>query len=412
LEPGDHAIHADKIEVVDGRRTGRERASGWTRRGALAVGAILLAAFGAVAVQHGRAATPRDRAPAPSPLPVVKGDHIQIPESFARRAGIQTQPVRRETLNPLISAVGAVELNAEHVGAVGARFRGLVRMVRRFEGDRVSAGEVLARLDSAELGAAQAAVSMLDAQYETARRNAEREARLVERNLSTQRELEIAAVEAKKTALLLSAAKQKVVALGGKSTEKLALGSRDLRSPIKGTIVERNVAPGQFVDGDVVAFVVADLDYLWIELDLFERNVGRVRPGDLVELRPLSGNRRPIPGRVDRISPKIDSETHSAKVRVEVENLDRTLRIGQAFQATIHSTGGELIRGAIVPSQSISFVDGKPAVFVVVEPNVVRVTTVTLGATDGSSTEVLEGLREGDEVVTSGVFALKSELFR
>jgi cobalt-zinc-cadmium efflux system membrane fusion protein len=86
--------------------------------------------------------------------------------------------------------------------------------------------------------------------------------------------------------------------------------------------------------------------------------------------------------------------------------------VGQAVKATIHSSGGDTGPQPVVDVGAVTLVDGKPTVFVVVEPNVVRATGVTLGASDGHQAEVAQGLQPGDRVVTAGAFALKSELFR
>jgi membrane fusion protein, heavy metal efflux system len=347
-------------------------------------------------------------------VPRVQGDQIRFSENFAKRAGIKIAKVRFEQLVPVVSAVGTADFNAEYVAAIGTRLRGLVSRVTKFEGDPVKAGTVLARVESAELGEAQAAVSMLDAERHAAELNADREKKLAERNLTTARELEMASVEAKKAGLHLAAAQQKVAALGGnlRTKNEVSLGAHDVRSPIEGTVVERNVAPGQFVEGQLVAFKVANLDHLWIELDVFERNLSRISVGDRAELKPLSGNAEPLIGRVGKIASTIDQETHSAKVRIEVENRDRKLRVGQAVQAIIHSSGGHLAKRPIVPTAAITFVDGKPTLFVGAGPNAVRVVSVQLGANDGDETEILHGIGEADQIVTEGAFALKSELFR
>lgn len=371
---------------------------------AVAVGVIF-------AMQQRGEAAPSGEAAAD--VPKVTGEQIRFSDTFAQRAGIKLAKVRFEQLVPVIAAVGTADFNAEHVAAVGTRLRGLVSSVRKFEGDVVESGAILARIESAELGEAQAAVSMLAAERHAAELNAEREARLAERSLTTAREVELASVEAKKAGLLLGAAQQKVAALGGSARpSNVVLGAHEVRSPIAGTVVERFVAPGQFVEGQLVAFKVANLDHLWIELDVFERNLSRVAVGDKAELRPLSAGADTLQGRVAKVASRIDQETHSAKVRIEVENKDRKLRVGQAVQATIHTSGGDLAPRPIVPTSAITFVDGKPTVFVGAGPNAVRVATVQLGANDDDETEILNGLTATDQVVTEGAFALKSELFR
>lgn len=384
------------------------------KKTAIVGGIALLGAVGVfVAWQSSGEAAPDKGAAAPD-VPRVQGDLINFSETFAKRAGIKRAKVRFDQLVPVVSAVGTVDFNAEHVAAIGTRLRGLVSRVSKFEGDAVKANEVLAHVESAELGEAQANVSMLDAERSAAELNSQRETKLAERNLTTAREAEIAAVEAKKAGLLLDAAEQRVAALGGNARVKheRMLGAHAVLSPIAGTVVERNVAPGQFVEGQLVAFKVANLDHLWIELDVFERNLTRVSVGDRAELRPLSGTSDTLIGRVAKVASRIDSETHSAKVRIEVENRDRKLRVGQAVQAVIHSAGGAQAKLPIVPTSAITFVDGKPTVFVTAGPSSVRVVGVQLGANDGDETEISVGLKENDEIVTEGAFALKSELFR
>jgi membrane fusion protein, heavy metal efflux system len=385
-----------------------------SKKSALIGGAALLGLVGVIVVWQSNGEAAPDKGSAAPDVPRVQGDTISFSETFAKRAGIKRAKVRYDQLVPVVSAVGTVDFNAEHVAAIGTRLRGLVTRVSKFEGDAVKANEVLAHVESAELGEAQANVSMLDAERGAAELNAQREAKLAERSLTTAREAEIAAVEAKKAGLLLGAAQQKVAALGGSSRLKheRMLGAHAVLSPIAGTVVERNVAPGQFVEGQLVAFKVANLDHLWIELDVFERNLMRVNVGDRAELRPLSGTSDTLVGRVAKVASRIDQETHSAKVRIEVENQDRKLRVGQAVQAAIHSGGGAHAKLPIVPTAAITFVDGKPTVFVSAGPSAVRVIGVQLGANDGDETEIVTGLKENDEIVTEGAFALKSELFR
>ncbi|MGC4094105.1 MAG: efflux RND transporter periplasmic adaptor subunit [Polyangiaceae bacterium] len=345
--------------------------------------------------------------------PRVEGDKIAYSASFAERAGIKLSPVSKSQLVPVVTAVGTVDFNPEHVAAVGTRLRGLVSRVSRFEGDVVEPGTVLAVIDSAELGEAQANVSMLEAEKHAADVNLRRENELSQKNLTTAREAEVAGVEAQKYQLLLGAARQKVSALAGGvgSRPSGRLGAHELRSPLRGTIVERHVSPGQSVEGNLVAFRVANIDHLWVELDVFERNLAKIRVGDRVELSPLAAPGDVFEGRVARVGALIDAETRSAPIRVEVDNRDRRLRAGQAVNARIHAAGAEQ-SSTLVPNSAVTYVDGKPTLFAASGENAVRVVKVELGITNGQETEVIGGVNPGDRVVSEGVFSLKSELFR
>ncbi len=108
---------------------------------------------------------------------------------------------------------------------------------------------------------------------------------------------------------------------------------------------------------------------------------------------------------------EIDLTTRSASVRVKVDNRERKLRPGQSVTATIRSSG-PAESTLVVPRTAVAFVDGKPTVFVLLAEDRAVPTEVTLGAFDEQEQGILSGLKEGDTVVTDGVFALKSELFR
>jgi cobalt-zinc-cadmium efflux system membrane fusion protein len=368
---------------------------------------------GAIAISIGGFALRRGgAAPVVESLPDVlrtDGSAIVFSKAFRERAGVQTTTVKRGPLAPLIKVAGDVTYDPEHVAAVGTRIPGLVRKLERFEGDSVESGDVLAEVESAELGEAQASVAMIDAQRRAAELNAVRERDLVVRKLSTAREAEVAEATLSEHRAMLEAARQKATALGG--TSRAALGVHLLRAPLAGTVVERHVSAGQSVEGHLVAFRVANLDHLWIELSVYEKNLGAIHRGDPVAIEPLSDPGRVIQGSVAYVGDAIDERTRSASVRVEVDNRERNLRPGQSVTAKIRASR-TVASALLVPLSSVTFVDGKPVVFVAQSDERVVPTSVVLGAADGTMQEIVEGLTEGATVVHEGVFALKSELFR
>jgi membrane fusion protein, heavy metal efflux system len=381
----------------------------FARWGALA-GALVLGVVGFVVLSGDDA----DRAPVVQPdVPRVEGNRIHFSEAFAKRIGLEVAAVRKGPLTPTISVVGTVALDPEYVAAVGTRLKGLVRSVAKFEGDTVEKGDILGEIDSAELGEAQASISMLRAERQAAEINAARESQLLEQRLSTAREAEVAATELKKYDALLDAANQRVVALGGQAPGgKVALGRYVLRSPIDGTIIDRNVSTGQSVEADLVAFRIGNLDYLWVELAVYEQHLGSIAVGDAVSLQLLSNPEVVIEGRIEHIGAQVNPDTRSADVRIEVDNRDRKLLPGQAVTAEIQASRGAAQPVLFVPRSAITVVDGQPTVFVSTGENQVRVVEVTLGKSDGDDQQIIAGLKHGERVVSSGVFALKSELFR
>lgn len=382
----------------------------WKRTIALAVGGLGVVAC-LVAFKSNDPAETAVQAP---DVPEVEGSRIVFSEAFAKRVGLKRTAVRLGPLTPVISVVGTVDLNPEHLAAVGTRVPGLVRSVRLFEGDTVKQGEVLAEIDSAELGEAQAAVVTVRAEHQAAEINARRELQLLEKQLSTAREAEVAQVELKKQEALLDAAQQRVAALGGApiTAGAAGLGRHAIVSPIAGTVISRHVSTGQSVGADLVAFSVADIDHLWVELSVFERNLSSIKLGDAVELSPLSDPEQRLAGRVAHIGAQINPDTRSAVVRITVDNHERKLRPGQAITAEIHASVGAAKPVLIVPNTAVTVVDGQPTVFISDTPTSVRAAPVTLGQTNGDEQQIIRGLNKGQMVVSEGIFALKSELFR
>lgn len=377
---------------------------------------VLLGTFVAVAVGVAYSTRVDDTAAAVATpdVPFIQGDRIVFSEAFGNRIQLATAKVTLAPLTPVLSVVGTVAFNPEHMAAVGTRLRGLVRTVHKFEGDAVDKGELLAAIESAELGEAQATVSTLEAELRAAQINAERERRLRDQQLSTAREYEVARAELQKYEALLHAAKQRVAALGSSADGQgvIGLGQHAVRSPISGTIIERHVSTGQSVDADLVAYRVANLDQLWVELAVYEQSLNSIRVGDEVALKAIANPAERIEGRIAHIAAQIDPNTRSADVRIAIDNKQRRLRPGQAVTAKIEASQAAEVPVLSVPNAAVTVIDGQPTVFASDTPTSVRAVPIELGATNGEQQQITKGLDEGQSVVVHGVFALKSELFR
>ncbi|AKT42987.1 efflux RND transporter periplasmic adaptor subunit [Chondromyces crocatus] len=377
-------------------------------RWALAAGALTALVVGGVVVARSRASA--ETVPVvKADVPYVEGKTIVFSEAFRKRAGVELAPVRSMPLVPQLKVVGTVDFDPAHVGAVGTRIRGLVSKLHKLEGERVKQGDVLAEIESAELGEAQAAVTVVGAQREAASLNEKREEDLAAKGLSTAREYEMATATHKEQRALLHAAQQRVKALSGSAGGPF--GVYMLRSPLDGTVVERHIFAGQSVESHLIAYRVADLDHLWVDLAVFESHMDAIRKDDRVEITRVGIEADPIPGRVAYVGDVVDPSTRNIEVRIAVENEKRLLRPGQAVNAIIRASGPARTMLA-VPSTAITYINGSPTVFVSDGQDRVVPTPVEVGFSDGQHHGITSGLSEGQEVVSSGVFALKSEFYR
>lgn len=402
----EHVDNAASVSPTEGVRPARS-----TKRWALAaVAACALLLIGWFVFGRSGGTDLAAEAETARDVPRLENKAVVFSEAFAKRAGIKAVPVRTAPLTPVVKVVGTVDFNPRQVAAVGARIEGFVRRVLKLPGDFVKQGEPLAEIESASLGQAQADLAATIAHKQAAEINAKREDALLKQGLTTAREAEMASASLASQQASLNAARQRVVALGG-SKQSGPLGVFILRAPLSGNVVESNIAVGQSVQADLVAFRVANLDELWIDLSVFERTIGMVKTGDLVEVTPMADVTKVIKGKVAHVSEILNLETRSGKVRVQVDNKDRLLRPGQSVTAVIQ-TATPARDSLSVPVDAVAYVDGSPTVFVSETPTRVIPTPVKLGISDGKQQEILEGVQAGQLVVSEGVFALKSELFR
>lgn len=342
-------------------------------------------------------------------VPYLDGQWIRYSPAFAERNKLTFVNAGTGNLSPVVHLTGTVDYDPDRVAAIGARIAGRVRGVFKIEGDRVKPGDVLAEIESAELGAAQAALISARAHHVAALANEKREKELANAKISSNREAEVAAAAEASARAELQAAEGRVRAMGGVPNGEA--GILQLRSPLEGRVVARHLLRGQFVEPTLTAFKVADLSRVFVELAVFERDVATIHPGDKVEFTVPGTGHKQVAGRVSYVSDEIDLQTKTAAVRVIVEQSPVPLRPGQSVIATIH-TSARSEPTLVLPREAVTSVDGKWTVFVAHDETSVEPRSIELGRQDGDQVEIANGLKEGERVVVTGVFALKSEIFR
>ncbi len=386
--------------------------AGTSKRGRIIYGAIalpLIAALVWVVRANGNETGGNQSQGNVRDVPVQDGKLIRFSPAFAARVGLSTVPVRTQSLKPLVNVTGTVTYDLRKFAAVGARIAGRVRRVFKVTGDQVKPHEILAELESAELGRAESMVLGARAKELAASAHMTREKRLVEARVTALREAEVATAEFEALRAERVAAERSVQALGGDLQGEV--GILMLRSPIAGKIVESKVSRGQTVEPSDTAYQIADLGTLWVELRVFEMDLVAVRVDDEVDIVTQNGASKTLQGRVAHVGDVIDVETRSAAIRVVVDNSEGLLRPGQSVHARIHTAAatGKL---PSVPRVAITRIDGKPTVFVLVEKGAVEPRNVKVGSEDADNTTIADGVKEGELVVVGGMFALKSEIFR
>lgn len=340
---------------------------------------------------------------------------IRLPASVIESAGIATEAAKREALATAVDLPGEIIGDPDRTAHVSARVQGRIERVLFREGERVEKNQLLATIRAPELGALRSTYLSAQARARAAHKNAERLRALTEGRFAAAHELLVAETEAEALEAEARAAAEKLRAIGIPlpKAESRAASLIELRAPIAGTIVARDAIVGQPVDADRSLATIVDVSEVWFVARAFEHTLSRVRKGARaeVELNAHPGER--FVGEIEYVAPRIDPQARTVVARIALQNRDGMLRLGLFGTARIEAEGqGERALALVVPRDAITDIAGRKVVFVKEANGDFEVHDLELGASAPGKVEVLSGLREGEEVVTKGVFTLKSTVLR
>ena len=180
----------------------------------------------------------------------------------------------------------------------------------------------------------------------------------------------------------------------------------EMRAPIAGTVIDRQISLGEYASEQKPAFTVADISTVWVDLSVYRRDLPRVKLGDTV-LIDIGDGGKPIEAKLSYISPIGSSDTQSALARAVVSNDDLRLRAGLVVSAQLILTAKEV--PVVVKSAALQTVENRNVVFVR-NGNKFEVRDVELGSRDPEQVEVVFGLLEGDKYAAKNSFVVKAEL--
>jgi cobalt-zinc-cadmium efflux system membrane fusion protein len=342
---------------------------------------------------------------------------VKLSVEAQRTAGIAVRSAALEPLAAPIEATAAVELNGDRVAKVSARTSGRLVKITASQGDAVKANQPLAYFDSPELGQAWAEYSKAKGRAEASRNNVAREETLFEKKISPEKDVVRARQELAEAEADLSFAHEKFHLLGvdidrfemkHESEHRHPLIA--IASPISGTVIERTATQGEVVGPDKTIFTVADLSSLWVVIDLYEKDIGRVRKGTPVQVATAAYAEKNFQGVISHIGDVMDEKTRTVKARVEVENAKRLLKPGMFATVSIDVKGSQTEQAFLVPDEAVLMDGEERFVFVMTGPETFEKREVRPGRTLGKNVEIIAGLESGDNVAVTGAFILKSEL--
>lgn len=185
-----------------------------------------------------------------------------------------------------------------------------------------------------------------------------------------------------------------------------SLSVYEMRAPISGTVIDRQISLGEYASEQKPAFIVADISTVWVDLSVYRRNLPRVRIGDKILIDVGDGG-KPIEASLSYISPVGSSDTQSALARAVVPNIDMRLRTGLFVSARLILSAKPV--AIAVRASAIQTVENRSVVFVR-NGDKFEARDVELGARDSDNVEILFGLLDGDRYAAKNSFIVKAEL--
>jgi len=310
-------------------------------------------------------------------------------------------------------------INTNRLVRVVPRVAGVVREVRKSLGDRVKAGEVLAVIDSRELAEARAAYLAARERAVLALATFQRKEILWKEEITSKQiyqeakqALAVAQVEehtAEQKLLAMGISLPELQELSRHSLESLhpheALGRYYIAAPLPGTILERNITLGEAVEPNTGIFLLGDLDTVWVDLNVYPKDLPLVRVEQTVKIS--AGEGPEAQGKIIHVQPLVSEATRRTFARAEVDNRDGRWQPGLFVTGQVQ-TGAIQIPLRIARS-ALQSIQGEIVVFVEEEEGF-EPRPVTLGRSGDSHVEIVAGLKPGERYVETGSFILKAEL--
>lgn len=351
---------------------------------------------------------------------------------IAANHAIETETVTPQLIAGAVAATGKILVSEDRLASIGPVHEGRLVHLYAGQGSVVKRGQKLADLESPDIDEAEADYLKALAEYENARRTSEAEIKLAQstydrtrmlyektitagKNLqSAERDLDVAKASAASsvasTNAALAAARRHLLILGLKQGDIDALATRkdftavfSLTSPIDGTVVERNATIGATVGTDANLFKIINLASVWIDANVFEKDLERIKLGQEVKVTVTAFPEATFTGRVILVSSVVDPDTRTIKVRTEVPNPGGRLKPDMFANVQIIV---DMNHSAISIPQSAVLDDGGQKAVFVAGPNGYEKRVVSVGIQSNDRIEISNGLKAGDKVVVKGNYLL------
>lgn len=352
----------------------------------------------------------------------ANGGLIRIGADAQKHFDLRVEPVKWQELREFLKVPGTVQASDSRVAIVRPLTRGRLHDVLARVGDRVRKGQPLATYDNMEAGELAAQLASARAERERLRveernraRQSGRARALAGIGAIPQKELEQATTdeEALRESIraqegVIAGLQARLARFGVSNASPQSLPLTTIVSPLSGVVARQQASPGEVIDPASALFTVADLSTVWVQAEVYEKDLGRIRAGQQAFISVDTYPDRQFEGKAVYLSDFLDPQTRTARVRCEVPNAGLLLKLDMYANVSLPTNVNK--RALAVHAGAIQEVEGKSMVFVRHSATQFEPREVTTGNRVGDLVEITQGLAAGEPVVTTGAFHLKSIL--
>lgn len=336
---------------------------------------------------------------------------------IAENAGLEFATVTSRLITKTVECNAEIAFDGNRYVRLSTQVPGIVVGVHKDLGDRVGPGEALATITSTHLGAAKASYLQAEAAVELWQKNHARESDLLNRGVSTEKDLFAAETRLTESRIAYSEAEQALLSFGISSKQ-----IEDIRrtgdtsatylvlASLPGVVVDRNAAIGELVDPSKPLFSIADVSRMWALIDIYESDLREIQVGQPVVLQVEGLPGEAFAGYITWVSSQLDPQTRTLKARAECDNTHGLLRAHMFAHASVSVRDRQ--QALVVPEASVQWEGCCNVVFVKKSETEYEPRKVHLGIGTGTVYEVLAGVSEGEVIVTQGSFLLKTEILK
>jgi cobalt-zinc-cadmium efflux system membrane fusion protein len=351
--------------------------------------------------------------PAPSEYRTTS-DIVRLPDSVQELVGIKVEEAKYRKCPTVLKAMGKILAPRPQTAIVSHAFPARVGEIHVEVGDWVKKGQAVVILESKDVGEAKAEFYKAIASSELAKVNLAREERLLKEGIGLKKSFVAAEAEYKISQANLEVAEKKLHVLGFTEEQVQQIASTHqinpaitLYTPIEGKVVAIKAVRGAMVDPATEILTIIDPRLLWINAEIYEKDIAKIKIGQKVEIRVPAHPGQVFHGRISYIGDVVNAETRTITVRTEVANDGQLLKPGMFADVDVVLDEGRQV--LVVPLAAVLEEGKQKIVFVKEQEHFVR-REIETGAVDKHYQRVLGGLKPGEQVVVEGNHELKSKL--